>query len=576
MNKTTKDVLELAAWFLGTVLFQSLFIPYGVELGDTGFFLTNQRGIHAYKELCNIGFMTFLTDWVGGCWLGIVSSPSYAWARLGGAIAGASIVSATFWTLKDYFARGHLRFALILPATLVGGGIINYYSFPAVLLALILWFCLKISSADSSRSSGIWSLSLGFLVWIAVLARFPLVVLPFTLLGILGVSCVTGKIPKTVQRSILLGMAGFAVGALVSVAALKVGGLYDPIIAEIKAYFFPAPGTRVDDSHGLGRLAFSYLDRAIKGTIGACLWIAGLYVIGLLKSKKLNWARWVSVLALVFFLAYFKTTSPGAAIMRFREMVVFTMAITCLYFAWNKRKIEPRQALLALVSVVLMFAIAAGSNTGLQTAFCGASACLCLTILFLDSLGDLSQSNILRTLASVRRECAVSVVLVFLSYPYVIPYIYGQESLKTVYGVPSGRAKMNEAYKSPSLAGMLGEPEFVRELDAVIANVTNSAAKDQTVFALNCIGGINYLTSTRPFLKTTLLGNLSTNVAISMYEEARKNRGPVQAVVWFKPLEDDLVLATLRDKAVNDYSLTQVHKGKFFDVFAKKAIDVRE
>lgn len=568
MNKTTKDLLELASWFLGTVLFQSLFIPFGIELCDIGFFLTIQRGIHVYKELPDLGFMTFLSDWVGGWWMGLGSGPSWVWARLGGAVCGGAIAGITFWTFKDRFQRRALRLVLVLPAVLIGGHIINYYSFPAVLLSLMFCLTYRLVGAEGHHISNICAFLVGVLLWLSVLARFPLVVLPAGCVVLLAMSFLTRQIPDTIKSSLILVMAGFLTAVAITIPVLMWGGFYDPIVSELKAFFIPPPGIRVDDSHNIGQLAMSYVSRSIKATIGASFWLGVLYAVGGIKNKRHGWVTWPIIIGLGFFMVFLKVKTPYSGIPRFREMFVWVLAATCVYFAWIQRKSEPRKAVMSLLSVVFMFSLPIGSNMGLWTAFCGSAPCLCLAFLAWDELGRTSNSPIVRRIGSVGREFATSVVIVFLSFPNGSGLIYGVPNVMLHPGVES-KTKMTGFYKTLGLGGMRGEPFFVKEVDEVVAEMRKSVRKDETAFVLDCIGGFNFLSETRPFLRSTLLNSESTNTALALYAQSLQSRGTVKVMVWFKQMEKNPIAVVLRNKAVGDYNLSKTYDGKLFEVYSR-------
>ena len=572
MTKKIKQLMEAGAWLLGAVLLRRLFIPFGIELCDTGFFLTNQRGIHVYGELCPSGFMTFFSDVVGGLWLGLLGSPSWAWARLGGAVVGGVTVAITYWTFKDKYRSKSLRAVLLLPTLLVGGGIIDYYTFPSVLLSLIFCILYRVCWQEVSRLSAIGALLIGSLLWLGVLSRFPLILLPFGCLLVLLLGIVTDRIPLSSRKHLFLGAFGFFAAMIATFLVLKWSGMYAPVIQDVQDFLGSRNSVGQDDSHNLSLLFSLYINRTMKATIGAAIWLGVVYLVGSKKLARLRFASWVLLLGLGWLMMFFKVRDHYAGIPRFREILVFSLAFICLHSFWVQRKINPRESFLSFISVVLMMALPVGSNAGFALALVGSSACICNLFLGMQAVGNACQSAFLQNIARVRLEFAASIVITLLSFTNGSGMLYGVAA----HLVGGGPVNMTRWYTSQTLVGMRGEPEYGGEIDTVIEAVRRSVKKDETVFALNYIGGFNYLTETRPFLKTTLIGAANTNVVLSSYNSARETRGDIKALVWARFLENDAVLVMLKEKAISDYNLTRIHRGKFFDVYSADQGVVRD
>lgn len=573
-----RNHLEALIWVAVTIIIHGALIPFGVDLGDTGFFLTNQCELYQHHELIEGGYMTLLSDVVGGWWLGLINQPSWWWAKLGGVAIGAVNVGVVFCALSDMVPKKWLRFSILSalflvngPSILVSTYLINYLSFPCLLLSLVFLCSRKVVYAKSASEFRRCALFTGLFLGLAVLSRVPLLVLPMGCLSTLLVAWTH----RFRNEKVVLGMVYILVGCLASVmlsaALLQVFGLLMPIIGSLRSTFCEASGVAWDTSHRLDKLVFLYLDRSWKACVGAGVWLAGLYSIARITRDKVTWLRWPLCLALALGIAFGRTKMPYEAMMRFREIFVVFVAVVCLYYAWAVKSRNVSLAIVYVVGVTLMLSLFIGSNTGLQTAYCGVVLCFTLSVIGMRRLSEtsLDQPSLRfgNLVSSVHLEFAVSASTVFLINRFLFSAIYGD--LEDLYPdkLPINAMRMNESYQSDSLAHLRSEPTFVVEVDRVLSELRRVCKGGDTTLVLTGLGGINYLSDTRPFIKNTLITGLSTNVALRLYEQACKSMNRPKALVWLNTMKRQDGLSMIKELTIRDFGLTNSFNSKYFQVF---------
>lgn len=116
----------LTAIFLGLITLHYLhFIPFGFEVTDTGFHLSNQSDI--FQGYLGKSFDSIAgTNLIGGLWLLIPGKPFLLWSRLGFVIVQAGIIYFSYKILTRYFNK--LRTFIVCMITAISLSFWQYYN----------------------------------------------------------------------------------------------------------------------------------------------------------------------------------------------------------------------------------------------------------------------------------------------------------------------------------------------------------------------------------------------------------------------------------------------------------------
>jgi hypothetical protein len=164
----------LSGIYFGLIAFYYLhFVPFGFEVTDTGFHLSNQLGI--FQKFMGKSFDSIAgTNLIGGLWLLIPGKPLLLWSRLAFVIVQVGIVYLSFKILTIYFSK--TRTFIVCTVTAISLSFwqyyntINYDNLPLLFLLISVFLFIK-GNIKSLKSKEKFFFIAGIFIMISIFCK---------------------------------------------------------------------------------------------------------------------------------------------------------------------------------------------------------------------------------------------------------------------------------------------------------------------------------------------------------------------------------------------------------------------
>ncbi|MCX5829573.1 MAG: hypothetical protein NTV58_16500 [Deltaproteobacteria bacterium] len=497
-------------------LFHLLWIFQGIDVTDNGFHLTNQVlafSGHGDKTL----IMIFLSDYIGGAWLSLAGSPNLIWARLGGVLIFCLTAQISYHMLSTLFDKKRVFYIVIISTILITMTIptfiIDYYSFPALLMNIGLFFVYQLwNSENDPKKSNIYSFLVGFIAVPIILSRFPLIMI-FLIPFIVVVSYrLTKQSIAALSNIAKYSLLGFAIALVIFTAFYHSLGLLSRFIEEIAKMFSRFAGGGNIPNHDIPQfqaarsqydvtwyLAILYGDGLFLTACTAII-LPVLYIVSRIKKKLsfigLSLTAYLAVLitlgAILLFCRYVFNLHIDLVV---AVLVSIILMVAASYFS-QAGKVNTRTGILLLLGLSIMLINPLGSSAGyLCRTIYGMWLVLPLALLLTyDLIGKLKEGNL-------KRMLSLNTAIILLLIPIALFAHY-----RNIYRDDLNRARLNTPFQDKALQLVFSHRERVDAVDDALRQIRLRTEKGDKTLMVGGIYLFYYLTETRPVWPTVWMG----------------------------------------------------------------------
>jgi len=487
--------IRLLLVFLVVLLVQVVFMFQGLDLTDLGWHLTDQMRLVEYSEFGSLDWSFPLSNCIGGLWLLLPGSPSVLWARLGGALIGATNAGLVYSILSRHFDRGEVALLAIGTGVLISGAaatmIIDYFTFPALVLSIELWLLDRLLNRPSSKERSVCGFLMGALLILSVFGRMTLLLMAAFPISLL----LYGRITE-VEIDLNGVCVWIIAGALASSAAVLGSfwaiGILRPLLDQISSVLL---GQGELAQHDIGRLLTLYLADARRIVARTSILVAlgyGIWRIRGAKGSKVAICV-ASVVVLSGLLVGVELSELGIIKIRLAREIsrVFT-GLVSLALGLSIIRGEDRSAhldILSLGALWIMLLTPMGSNTGFHKSLFGMWVALPLAVLRTGCLAERSQWRFIKEVYKHLRPVCVGL----LAFSLVVMWF-------SVYR-DANRLELTSSFSHPALFGIFSTSERTVAVDGIVSSIENRTRKGDMTLLVNYVPLLYYLTETRPALK---------------------------------------------------------------------------
>ena len=445
-----------------------------------------------------------------------------------------------------------------------GASLINYFSFPSLLVVLgLLFFNQMLNKPVGSISFKIYSFLVGFMAISIILGRFTLIPIIFIPVILFLYHLITKEDIAELKKSVPYIIIGVVFSLILFALIYWLLGMLRVYLAVIKTQIFSSVrGNQTSfTSHGISNIMNRFL-RDCRNIIRLVLIVSmGLFLISMLRDR-IGGKIYTLVSAILIAFGFIIAFRPGLYSLELIFLMFgFILVVSYIFFTQSSER-NRNLDLLLLSSVYIMVINPLGSNVGIWKSNYGMWVALPLMILITYKLRDEIKNDRLKSIFSLNTVVIVVLIPVILYIDFV-----------GIYRDNPNRLKLNTEFKYKYLRHIYSQKERVAVVDGVLEQIDGLTDKNDQVLMINEIPMFYYLTQTRPFFTDSWLFLKPFPVIRNMYEKAVKDRRYPKLFVYSKvnttdrywPVTEEVadknelpILEYLIDKYVNDlrYSLT--------------------
>lgn len=441
-----------------------------------------------------------LTDLIGGFWLYLIGAPNLLWARLGGVLIIALNAAIIFSIISDHFERKRAFFAVLISTLILtmrfGMYIIDYYTFPALLINIEFWVLNKVLMERGENN--FHNFLLGFMIVPIVLSRIPLILILIIptiifLYSLIKRSDLSKYKARAMTSFIGLCCAVMFFGIIFWITGI-LGNYFDNIYSIITASASGNAGG-IDQTHTMFSLLRSYLIDYRNVAVGTIILCILFYVLSLLKNSLGSIYAWIIILAftigVIFFMIYNHVYIDFLVYPLLKVAIGIIILITLMYFfARYDTKRDIALETLLFSGIIVMIINPIGSNNGILKSFNGMWLILPLAILVGYQLRTSTRSKTISSIFSLMNCVLLSILILALFFHST-----------NVYRDDISRFNLNTGFSSPGLLGIYSTPDRVEAVDELITKINEFSGKGDKLLMFNSIPMFFYLTETRPALE---------------------------------------------------------------------------
>jgi hypothetical protein len=445
--------------------------------------------------------MIFLTDFFGGMWLHISHGPSLLWARIGGVVLYSLNAVIIYSILSSYFPRRRTFVTVLICSLLItmrpGINIIDYYTFPAFLLNMMVWFLHKRLQAPSGTNRAhLYEFFFGFLAVPVVLSRMSLVLLVLWPVVMIPYYLMTRRHVLGPARMVALPLLGCACACIVfgllywRVGLLEGGGLN------------LLSGAIDLETHNPRRLLSVYWSQALIMAEMTGYVVFGIYIlsrIGRNISRNLS-----NILIVILPIAFgFYVLMQDWNMDRIAYSVIMASAgcviVFLLLIIMVGNEHDDRIVCLAIASLIIVVVSPLGSASGLKKIFNGMWLALPLTVLCAEEMHGRIRNDHISAMLS--HNNAVIVLMFVLALVFQFTNIYRDDG---------NRFHLTQSFSHPCLAYIYSTPGRVRVVDELITAIQQYTEENDEILLASSLPLFHYLTNTKATLKPwNFIGSLN-------------------------------------------------------------------
>ena len=469
------------------IIYPMLFMWQGIDLTDQGYALTTYQRIFDDPPtvLEKLTLLYWLSAVIGGLWNQIFGGLGALAFKLAYVFNVYLILLCVYYTLKEYFNRTQLLFALLLTLMFVNKAVVNwiqYNSLTSLFYVAAGFLLLHGLKKQSHAPIFLAALILGLNIFIKIpnILGLSLILVPI-FYGYLS-HFSTGQY----FRIALLFISGSITGVIVILLAMHyIGHLELYLDAFINIF---SRLSAKSDGHSANALVILLIKDSIRMMVFSVFSICSVVICSILLSRVHNKpVQYFSILGLSVVAYYglahlesWKWIYPGA--------IIFVL----LYYILRTDKYTTQIRTIACISLVFLYAASFGSDNGIRNMIFGIWLGLPMAILFLLQAQPIEFFKRILTPQSMAfvQKLVLSIVIVST---LIIAFRY-------TYRDNPDRFLMVHPVSHPMLKGQFTTKDRANSLQELITALSGYVKEDDHLFAYEHIQLVYYLTKTRPYL----------------------------------------------------------------------------
>ncbi|MEN8218644.1 MAG: hypothetical protein ABFS56_20195 [Pseudomonadota bacterium] len=561
--------------YLLSFIYPLLLIWQGLDVTDTGFFLSNYQLSFEDNQIPSV-YVTWLTYIIGGMWWNWFGNLGVIGFKLLWVFMIWICFYLTYRLFKPYSSKyvlGWVLFITLLVATNRSGNWFNYNTMTSLLYIAGAWTLMEGIRQDSRT----FLMMSGFLLGISVFARLP---------NILGISLaaiivIHGILTNRSFQTMINDLLFFSLGVVISVSVVFIAMEWlnhrQLFIEEVQLLFSQAK--TADSHHSIDYLLSLFLkDHIAAGISGiaAILGIIGISILAQTLFQPKSWLWWLSifglaVIAAVAFLlwhGFWRWMVPG---------IIYLILIAYI-FGLIKQSIEYR--ILALIALGVLFLVPLGSRDSIYNAIYAMWIALPIALLFFIQPTTITIRHWKWSSESFNyAKVLILVALVLSSVAQAISYTYRDSK---------NRLEMTATIEHPLLTGVLTTNERAKVMQELLDELQKYVKPRDFILAYEGISLIYFLTQTRPYLYHTWPMLEHPTRLKNSIEKAELERSTLPIVVrakastsvrdWpnnffdnrLKPYEYEKMTRQLIEDFLNRHQYVKIWENRFFEILQSK------
>ncbi len=559
---------NIAAAYNSKVLFTLVFlfflfwIPQGFDITDEGYVLSKSWFMFHGLWHENID-MIWGSSFINGLWLSVVGYPDVFWARIGFALLLALITVVAFNILQHYFGKKESFFVVLILAVLIPFGspqTVNYQNLPILFLLLAFNAFLKGERHYNKR----YYVLFGFLIFVAAMMRFPLIVFFVFSVFYFGIDYFLNKRNlKLIFQKTVFFYSGIFIGILIiSVFFYFTKSSHDYIDSVLGRF---KNANVADPTHSLTYLLNVYLNDLrlilIRGFLSAGFIILISFLFGKTERKILKFL----FVFLFGFLLFYYALKVKVYYNWIYTILGFEFSALLLFIVFDFKRFKKDFSLI-FTAVFLFFASFVASNTGFRIhLWSGAGIFFGAVFLLLILQIKISKNRFSPDFKSIIYVFAVFLFL--LSVKIKPAYIYRNQP----------RKKMTELFKSEELRGIKSDVRRVGVVDSLLEFTDKNISGDEIIVS-GTMPMLYYLTNKKYIFKELWqqpVNEFKTYIKKENTPEtfifAKKNaRNPYWPERDSKVRKTDSINYSFYKKYAKTHSYKKVYENSMFEVYSIK------
>lgn len=486
--------------FASVTIINTLLILQGLDITDTGFHLAYQYFlISDFSSIIqNANATCIFTNFIGGIWLHIFPYPSLIWARIGGILLLSFTSLFTYFTLIRFFEKKESFLAVFASTMLISSlyylKLIDYYSFPAFLSVLILYFFSRSFFFNQKKISRIDCIIFGILFFLLIISRISALLLIIGLVGYIIIYKFLFNRHFIEKEELIFISIGFLSSFGIFVGLLYGNGQLNNYWIGIEGFFNYIQIS--SDGHDVNNIWYQI--SLFKYIFVATLGILLLYFVR--KPHKNIKTIYIKSAFLIIFLFFVSIVTKVI----FDESNRFFMNEYIFFYSpiWAgvsgfivasyiivKYSLKSDEKYIYILEIGIIFTILTpiGSNTELFRVIYGWWLPLSISLLLLPLVShsfykDFQKNN----------NLFLSIIIGILLLSGVIFFV-------GTYRDSSNRGELLTEFNYPSLQGIYSTSERVKTVDEFLWAINNSSQEGDTIF-LSGYSSLYFFANRAPFL----------------------------------------------------------------------------
>lgn len=494
------------------LLLPALFL--GLDLCDTGFYLTFYENIFSAPDSVEYNFMYYLTGVIGGVFMALFPDGGALWMRIVGIFF---LLGALWMVIRSY--RGIVSTQNIAIGTLCI--ILAYVPSPLTLsYDIVSLFLISGSLAcllKGEKSNRLLPITeAGALAGIAIFARIPNIL--FFLLFLL--LCWRSGVPIRVKvREVLSFVGGYLTGVVAILCYMVVRGDYEIFLDNLQT--LSDVSSDIEASHNLGSLIMAQVSYYLL-LLRISLKFAVIAIWCMIVNKANHkWLRYILYLPAGLYLCYMIILTSPTQILG----AVSIPALIIMCFRRRTRGDDSLNIVKGALFIALLFPCGSdgGGNIG-SILYLWAAPAVLSAYLHINVKTSVSSFSLPRKL----------VYGGIVAFAWIIAW---QNLNGHLYFDSTPAIKMNATIKNKRMRGIFTSSERAETINELLPKLNEHVTPGDTLFAYGSIPMLNYLTGTRPFIGCSWPEQLSAQ-ALEKRISAAENL-PVVCVQRFSTIGND-------------------------------------
>jgi len=499
------------------LIYPLLWIWQGLDLTDTGFWLSNYSLIFTHPESVSSGFLCYLSEILGGAWLLLWGDSGLIAARFGYVFVLYLTMAAAFYALKDEFRPVHLLFSLCLAIVFIIRQdlmIIGYNNLSALFYTLT--GALLYKGVKEKRSMLLFVA--GGTAVLNIFIRFP------NLLGLLLFLAPLLACPKKERKAAIKHLRLSLCGGLAAFGLVFVFmGAFGHLHIYLKELAGLTDFLQQEGAQHSGASLFSMFIKDHRSTFNHGIFICAIYALAaalFLPLRKYQNNLVVKIAAIVpgiaagvcvfWYAAWIESlAAPVLAPGRWTYTGVLYLLLIAAWLGWGRQ--DPGKRLLIFISLAILVLAPLGSGNGIKNSVFG------MWLAF-----PLAACYIVEKSAWNPATAALFTIVLIFGVTSVWSYTYrdSKNRLEMVYSV-----------NHPKLKGIRTTQERAAAVEALLKRLPAYVDPGDQLLAVESIPLLHFLTETRPVLKSAWPLNLTPGMLERRMRAVRKTKNSLPTIV---------------------------------------------